>query len=99
MTLFSLIAIAFATFRVSHLIVYEDGPADICLKFRKKLGIKHNDNGEFTEIPETFMAKLVTCLPCLSIWVAGLVYLVWYYEPIPIWILAGSGGAIIIKRY
>lgn len=98
MTLFSLIAIILATYRLSHLLNCEEGPFDICLKIRVMMGIKHDSNGDIEEIPEHFMAKLFGCLPCLSVWMAGLVYLVWYYAPIPVWILAGSGGAMLIRR-
>lgn len=98
MTLFSLLAIILATYRLSHLLAYEEGPWCVCLKLRESLGIKHDDDGEFSEIPERFLPKLLSCLPCLSIWVACLVYLIWRIEPIPVWILAASGGAIVIRR-
>lgn len=99
MTLFSLLAIILATYRVTHLVTYEEGPFDACLRLREWTGIRHGDEGEFTEIPERFLPKLFSCLPCLSLWMAGLIYLIWRIEPIPVWILAGSGGAIIIQRF
>lgn len=98
MNLFSLLAIILATYRVAHLVTYEEGPFDAFRKLREWAGIKHDDDGEIVEIPERFLPKLLSCLPCLSIWVACLVYLIWRIEPIPVWILAASGGAMMINR-
>jgi len=93
-----LIVMVLATWRLSHLLVNEDGPWDIFLRLRKLVGIKYDEDGDIESRPEKKMAKLFDCLPCMSVWLAGLVYLIWYFEPIPIWIFAASGGAMLIER-
>ena len=59
MTVWIFILYALATWRISHVVAYEDGPYDVFDTFRKR-----------AEKYETF-GKLVSCLKCLSVWVAG----------------------------
>lgn len=47
-----------ATWRTTHLLANEDGPADLVARFRAWLG-----NG--------FPGKLMDCFQCLSLWVAA----------------------------
>ena len=49
-------------------------------------------------IPENIMGKLFGCLWCMSVWIAGIVYLLWIVIPILVWILAISTSVIIIDR-
>ena len=93
-----LVAMCLATWRLSHMLVYEEGPWDIFWRIRNMFGIEHYEDGSIAGVPEKVMAKLFGCLPCMSIWMAGLVYLVWHYEPIPVWIVAASGCACLINR-
>jgi hypothetical protein len=46
-----------ATWRVTHLLAYEDGPADLVVRFRILLG-------------DSLPGKLMDCFKCLSIWIA-----------------------------
>lgn len=98
MNLVDLIAIILATYRLSSLLVDEAGPFGIFLRLRELFGIKHDVGGDIICIPDNFLAKLCSCLWCVSIWMAGLSYLIWWLEPIPIYILAASGGAILIDN-
>lgn len=50
------------TWRVTHLLAEEDGPADVVLRMRRRLG-------------ESELGELMDCFNCLSIWVAALVSL------------------------
>src|SRR5215831_13664330 len=50
------------TWRVTHLLAEEDGPADVILKIRRRVG-------------ESELGELMDCFNCLSIWVAALVSL------------------------
>ena len=50
------------TWRVTHLLAEEDGPADVILRLRRRLG-------------ESELGELMDCFNCLSIWVAALVTL------------------------
>src|SRR5664280_2820225 len=72
-----------ATWRVTHLLASEDGPADIIVRFRALLG-------------PSIVGKLMDCFNCLSLWIAALAALFvsrqlleWVF-----WWLALSGGAL-----
>lgn len=51
---------ALATWRVTHLVAYEDGPWDLISRVRARAR-------------EGFWAKLMDCFYCLSFWVSALV--------------------------
>jgi len=48
---------ALATWRLAHLLAYEDGPADLVLKLRAAAGA-------------TFLGRLMDCVHCTALWVA-----------------------------
>ena len=76
-----------ATWRVAHLIAREDGPFDVVLSLRGRVG-----NGT--------LGRLMDCPYCLSIWVAAP-WATWIaHDPvewIAVW-LATSGGASLLER-
>lgn len=76
-----------ATWRVTHLLAYEDGPGSILARVRGRLG-----NGIF--------GKLMDCFACLSLWVA-LPISFWLanklLDLVVIW-LALSGAACVLER-
>ena len=77
-----------ATWRVTHLLASEDGPADIIVRFRALLG-------------ESIVGKLMDCFNCLSLWVAALAALFVSRKPLE-WLfcwLALSGGACLLERF
>jgi hypothetical protein len=51
---------ALATWRLTHLIAYEDGPWDVIAKLRKMAG-------------PGVLGKLMDCFYCLSLWVSAVV--------------------------
>ena len=76
-----------ATWRVTHLLASEDGPADIILRFRSLLG-------------RTILGALMDCFNCLSLWIAALAALFVSRRPLE-WLfcwLALSGGACLLER-
>jgi len=76
-----------ATWRVTHLLASEDGPADLIVRLRAALG-------------ESFAGKLLDCFYCLSLWVAAPLALCVTREPVE-WLyswLAVSGGACLLER-
>src|SRR5271169_2169959 len=76
-----------ATWRVTHLLASEDGPADIIVRFRALLG-------------QSILGKLMDCFNCLSLWVAALAAFFVSRTPLE-WIfcwLALSGGACLLER-
>ncbi len=77
----------FATWRITHLLAREDGPADIIARLRMRLG-----NG--------FAGKLMDCFYCLSIWVAAPLTLLVCSKPLDLLLtwLALSGAACLLER-
>jgi hypothetical protein len=77
-----------ATWRVTHLLASEDGPADIIVRFRVLLG-------------QSIVGKLMDCFNCLSLWIAALAALFVSRKPLE-WLfcwLALSGGACLLDRW
>jgi hypothetical protein len=76
-----------ATWRVTHLIVAEDGPWDIVVRLRRLAGAG-------------MLGRLMDCFYCASLWVA-IPIAIWIGENWParvvIW-LALSGGASLLER-
>ena len=76
-----------ATWRVTHLLAREDGPADLIVRFRARLG--HGVAG-----------RLMDCFDCLSLWVAAPAALVISQKPLDwlfVW-LALSGAACLLEQ-
>lgn len=77
----------FATWRVTHLLASEDGPADLVARFRALLG-------------RSIAGALMDCFNCLSLWVAVAMALLVTREPrdlVLTW-LALSGAACLLER-
>ena len=76
-----------ATWRVTHLLAKEDGPADLIVRFRARLG--HGLAG-----------GLMDCFHCLSLWVAAPAAIFVSRKPVE-WLftwLALSGAACLLER-
>lgn len=78
---------ALATWRLTHLLVEEDGPADVVVRLRARAG-------------DGFTGQLMDCFYCLSMWVAAPVALTVTPRPrraVATW-LALSGAACLLER-
>lgn len=76
-----------AVWRVSHLIVAEDGPWDVIVRMRHGAG-------------QGILGRLMDCFYCTSLWAAAPAALVVTREPAA-WVvawLAISGGACLLER-
>jgi hypothetical protein len=76
-----------ATWRVTHLLASEDGPADSVVRLRALLG-------------QNIVGKLMDCFNCLSLWTAALAAFFVAQGPFE-WLfswLALSGGACLLER-
>jgi len=74
-----LLKFSLATFGITYIIRYTDGPFDIIAVFRVWMGIKkvHTGIDEFFEdISDGFFAKLFSCFWCVSTWVSLLLILI-----------------------
>jgi hypothetical protein len=57
-----------ATMRLTSLLVFEVGPADILERFRYGIGIRHDDNNN--PYAENIIGEAFLCYKCASIWCA-----------------------------
>jgi len=80
MTLVEFLVFGLATWRVSSLLVDEVGPFRIFLKLRQLVGIQHDVDDFVSIVPDTFLASLLSCVWCTSVWV-GLFWAVMYFVP------------------
>jgi len=76
-----------ATWRVTHLLASEDGPADLIVRFRAVLG--HGVAG-----------RMMDCFNCLSLWVAAPIALLITQNPAELLLawLGLSGAACLLER-
>lgn len=76
-----------ATWRVTHLLALEDGPWDLVVRLRMRLG-------------HGFAGSLMDCFKCLSLWIAAPAGLFVARRPLE-WLfawLALSGAACLLER-
>jgi hypothetical protein len=76
-----------ATWRVTHLLAREDGPADIVVRFRGRVG-------------SGFAGQLMDCFTCMSLWIAApFAFFVGtdLLDRVIAW-LALSGAACLLER-
>ncbi len=97
-----LIVLCLATWRISALLTYEAGPFNSFLELREKAGIIHDDEGEVIGHDESFIARVLECLWCNSLWVGAImVIFAGIFQALAIWLLlpfALSAGAIVLER-
>lgn len=89
-----------AVWRLSSLLVHEEGPFDIFLRFRHWSGVGYTEYSN--RVGKNEFARALICLWCTSVWVgiiAALLYAI-FREPV-VWMaspFALSAVAIIIER-
>lgn len=83
----SFVMAVLATWRITHLLVYEDGPADVIVRLRLRLG-------------QGFIGALMDCFNCLSLWVAIPMALLVSRNPVELLVVwpALSGAACLLER-
>jgi len=79
-----------AVWRVSNLVVHEDGPADLMVRAR-------------AVVDRTPLAGVMDCFACTSVWVAGLVAVALFggrrpAREVAVTALALSGAAMLAER-
>ena len=67
-------SVIFATYGISHILVWEDGPYDILSKLRYFAGVRYTESG--ARYGEGGLSGLLNCQICTSVWVAFPVALV-----------------------
>jgi hypothetical protein len=90
--------VALAVWRVTSLLVNEDGPFDIFEKVRFFVGVRWDEHSE--KYGKNVLGEAFTCVWCLSVWTSaiGAVFiapsLAWY----PCYVLALSSISILIEE-
>ncbi len=85
--MFRFVLAVFATWRVTHLLAREDGPAGLIYRLRAAFG-------------PSLAGELMDCFKCLSLWIAAPAALFVSRQPVE-WIfvwLALSGCACLLER-
>lgn len=90
-TQLTLLILILATWRVTSLLVDEDGPYHVFTRLRMLPYPLGGDDG------------LLTCMWCCSMWTAPVVVLVWFFlgaaGQLAVLMLAVSGGAIVLHEF
>jgi hypothetical protein len=76
-SLLEFIVLALATWRISSMLVDEPGPFRIFIRIRSMVGITHDMDDFVAQVPDTFMAGVLSCVLCCSVWV-GLFWTLMY---------------------
>jgi hypothetical protein len=85
--LMRLVPAVLATWRITHLLANEDGPADSIVYLRSRLG-------------HGLIGSLMDCFNCLSLWIAAPAAFALSHDAgtwVIVW-LALSGGACLLER-
>jgi hypothetical protein len=97
---FEFIVLALATWRLTSLLVWEDGPFEVFARLRHLLGVRYDETGMV--YGSNWLAKGVVCPACASVWF-GFLWAVAYYLWQPTWWIALpfalSAGAIVVERW
>ena len=78
-----LLILALATWRLAYFATKESGPWGVMATVRAV----------------STLGGLLTCIYCASVWTALLAYLVYLVFPPAVYIVAASGGAMLLHRY
>jgi hypothetical protein len=98
-----IIIFGLATWRISSLIVNEEGPFHIFEKLREKTGIQHDPDGNIEIVPSNLFAGILSCVWCCSVWVGFGIWLLYTFFPtVALWIASAlclSAIAIIVNKF
>lgn len=95
MTVTSLAINILAVWRISSLLVREDGPYDLLARLRDTVGVRFDDASR--PYGANVVAAALTCVWCTSVWAGLLVALAQRRGLVDA--LAYSAGAIVIERW
>jgi hypothetical protein len=76
MSLFDLIVLALATYRLSSLLVDEEGPWELFERLRALAGMRYDALSR--RYGTNQLSQALTCVWCTSVWVGGALALAYY---------------------
>lgn len=86
-----------ATWRLTHLLMYETGPYKVLERLREATGVVHDsESGRPIAYPE---GNVFECFWCLSIWVSIVILPIGFWAWPAVLVLALSATAIWIEVY
>ena len=95
-----LIILVLATWRLTSLLVWEDGPFEVFARIRHVLGVRYDDRS--MAYGTNWLAKGVVCPACASVWFGTFWAVAYWLWPDVWWLalpLALSAGAIALERW
>lgn len=97
----SILVLVLACWRLTSLLVQENGPFKMFAKFRHLIGVRYIQ-GSTTPYGTNVIAELLSCAWCCSIWFGATLTIAYFIKP-ELTVLASlpfalSAGAIIIER-
>lgn len=97
----NLLILILATWRISSLLVNENGPFDAFARFRYLVGVRYN--AKDVAYGTNIMGDLFACVWCLSFWVGLILMIAYSYYPTQTILaclpFALSTGAIALNRW
>lgn len=103
MNLIPFVSFVLAVWRISNLLVEEEGPFHVFQRIREMAGIVHDDTGVPSMIPDRFFSNLLSCVWCTSMWVALGMTIFWFLFPQAAFLasipFALSAGAIMTDKF
>lgn len=94
------IVAALATWRISHMLLYENGPFRLLRRLRVMLGVTYYDDDGSDVSSSRY--EITICIWCLSVWVGAAVGSLWLLAPVwAFWIVlpyALSAVAVMISQ-
>lgn len=98
--MFDLLILVGATWRLTSLLVWEDGPFEVFARLRRLVGVRYNDRS--LAYGTNWLAKGVICPACASVWFGVLWAALYYLWGNSVWLalpLALSAGAMVLERW
>lgn len=103
MRIVELIVFGLATWRIASLLVNEDGPWFMFYRLRERVGIGHDAQRRILTIPDRFLAQVLSCVWCCSIWVGfGWLGFWWLFPEVVLKLATAfsfSAVAIMIEKW
>jgi len=93
-----LLLCALATWRISVLLVEEQGPWDIMRRLRERFGVTHDPDGKPISWPCGMPGALFGCVWCISVWLTVPVVVAWYICPVVVFAVAVMGAVAAIEE-
>lgn len=70
-----------AVWRITHMLLWEEGPFKVFFRLRELFSVEHDYSGAPVSWATWFPANLFECAMCMSVWVTGLLAAVFYLVP------------------